>query len=95
MSFLSRFSRAVDKSISTLGPQRFRAGGEEVVCPVCRNTEFVRSSGGAYVKPLLLRVNVPWLTLSAHATALICTHCAHILTFGRPPEVVDPGDERT
>ena len=89
MSLLARFRRAVNKSIEVFGAQRFRAGGENVVCPVCGNREFVRSSGGTYVKPILLRVNVPWLMLSERATTLICTHCTHILRFGRPPDLVE------
>ena len=85
MPFFSRFRRAVDASLATLGPQRFRAGGETVTCPVCGGVEFVRSPGGYYRKPLLLKVNVPWLELTGHSTSLICTHCTHILTFGRAP----------
>ena len=93
MSFLSRFRRAMDRSIEVLGAQRFRAGGEAVVCPVCGNREFVRSTGGGYVKPVLLKVSTPWLTLSRHTTTLICTHCTHILAFGRAPEVFEPEKE--
>lgn len=95
MSFLPRFRRAVQRSIAVLGVQRFRAGGADVVCPVCAGHEFVRSTGGGYVKPIMLKVNLPWLSLSRHTTTLICTHCTHILTFGRAPEIHEPEEGAT
>jgi len=91
MSFLRRFRRAVKASIDTLGAQGYTARGEPVVCPICRGEEFVRSSGGAYSKPMLMGFNVPWLKLDRQATTLICTHCTHVLTFGKAPDLADEG----
>jgi hypothetical protein len=91
MSFLSRFRRAVDASAGVLGANGFRAGGEVVVCPVCGGREFVRSTGG-YVKPPFLKASLPWLSLNIYATNLLCTHCTHVLTFGRAPEQIE-GEE--
>lgn len=89
MGIFRRLRRAVDASLSTLGPGRYRARGEDVRCPVCDGDEFMRAAGGPCAKPFLRAFNAPWLKLDSHATSLICTHCAHILTFGRAPEAVD------
>jgi hypothetical protein len=86
MSFFSRFRRAVGASLDTLGVQRFRARGEVIRCPVCGGSEFVRSSGSPYVKPIFRWLSVPWLELDRYATSLICAHCTHMLIFGRAPE---------
>jgi hypothetical protein len=93
LSFFPRFRRAVRASLGTLGAREFRAGGELVVCPVCQGRDFVRSTGGGFQKPLLLGVNAPWRKLSRYTTALICAHCTHILTFARPPELVEEGED--
>lgn len=78
-------------SVDALGPQTFSVRGEPVICPVCKGREFVYAPGEPYRKPFLLRFNVPWLKLDAQASALICTHCAHILNFGKAPEADDGG----
>jgi uncharacterized protein CbrC (UPF0167 family) len=75
----------VSASVDALGPRAFSVRGEPVICPVCEGREFVYATGGPYKKPFLLRFNVPWLKLDGQASALICTHCTHILTFGRSP----------
>lgn len=92
MTFLARFRRAMSASLDTWGPQAYRAAGDPVTCPVCRGREFLRSSGGVYLKPALLRVHAPWLKLDRYATSLVCTHCANILTFGRAPEPDEEGE---
>ena len=91
MSFFRRFRRAVKASIDTLGAQAFTVRGDPVVCPICQGEEFVRSSGGALAKPMLMGLNVPWLKLDRQATTLICTHCTNVLTFGKAPELADDG----
>lgn len=89
MSIFRRFRRAVRASIDTLGAQVYSVRGKPIVCPVCDGREFVRSSGGAYTKPMLVGFNLPWLKLDSQATSLICTHCTHMLTFGKAPELAE------
>ena len=89
MSLIKRVGRAVNAAVGGMGAQTFRAKGEAIVCPVCGRGEFVQAPGDHYAKPSLLWMNLPWLKLDRMTTSLICTHCTHILTFGRVPEVAD------
>lgn len=91
MGLISRFRRALGASVEAHRPQTYRARGVDVVCPVCGGQEFVRASGDFYVKPLFLGFNAPWLRLDRQATSLLCTHCTHLLPFGKAPEPAEDG----
>ena len=81
-----RLRSAVKAAESALEPSRFMMMGELVVCPVCGKDEFLASPGTVLQRPLFLSITAPWVKIDRQSTTLICTHCMHILHFGRPPE---------
>lgn len=86
MSLFRRLSRAAKASVEVHGASQFLARGDAVICPVCSREEFVATSDERSKRPLFMSFNVPWLRLDRFTTSLICTHCAHVLTFARVPE---------
>jgi hypothetical protein len=91
--FFKRVLNAAEAAGEAFDPSPFRVRGENVACPVCGRGEFLRSHGGELPKPLFGSVRVPWLKLDPGITTLICTHCVHVLHFGRTPERVDVAQE--
>ena len=91
MSILKRIGRAAKATVNVHGEGRYRARGEPVVCPVCEGREFVKVVDREVRRPMFMRWNLPWLKLDRHATTLVCTHCTHMLSFGRSPEREEGG----
>ena len=89
MAFFKRVGRAVGATLGSLGAQTFRVKGEVVVCPICKGRDFVRATGERVNRPTLMWINLPWLKLDRLSTSLLCTHCTHVLSFGKTPEVFD------
>lgn len=83
---LKRLKKAAKAAGEALEPSQFAVKGERVFCPVCRQDEFLASPGNILQRPLFLSFTAPWLKIDRESTTLICTHCVHILHFGRPPE---------
>ena len=89
MSFLSRLGRAAKAAVDYHGATQYQVRGQAVVCPICGGDEFVMVADREVRKPLFSSRNVPWLELDRISTTLICTHCSHLLQFGRAPERTD------
>ena len=81
-----RFRKAAKAAGEALEPSPFVVMGEKVVCPICGGDEFLSTPGSVLQRPLFLSFTAPWLKIDRESTTLICTHCVHILHFGRPPE---------
>jgi hypothetical protein len=81
-----RLKKAAKAAGTALEPAQFAVKGELVACPVCGQDEFLASPGSILQRPLFLSLTAPWVKIDRESTTLICTHCVHILHFGRPPE---------
>ena len=81
-----RFKRAAKAAGEALEPSQFLVKGEKVVCPICGGDEFLSSPGSTLLRPLFLSFTAPWLKIDRESTTLYCTHCVHLLHFGRPTE---------
>ena len=81
-----RLRKAAKAAGAALEPSQFVVKGELVVCPICKEDEFLASPGTILQRPLFLSLTAPWVKLDRQSTTLICTHCMHILHFGRSPE---------
>ena len=86
--FFRSLGRAAKAAAGTGGEGRYTARGDPIICPVCGGEDFVEVPDRHVHKPLMMRWNLPWLKLDGFATTLICTHCTHMLSFGRGPERV-------
>ncbi|NNM05130.1 MAG: hypothetical protein HKO65_08520 [Gemmatimonadetes bacterium] len=81
-----RFKKAAKAVGEALEPSPFVVKGEKVVCPICGGDEFLSSPGSILQRPLFLSFTAPWVKIDRESTTLFCTHCVHLLHFGRPPE---------
>ena len=88
-TFLTRLRRAAKATVEAHDVAYFRVRGVDVVCPICSEREFVQVRDREVRRPLFGGLNLPWLRLDRASTTLICTHCAHLLSFGRAPERLD------
>lgn len=88
-SFFKRLAGAARATVSSQGEGRFQARGEFVICPICGGKDFVMAPDRRVKRPLYMKLNLPSFELDRFASSLICTHCTHMLSFGRPPERLD------
>ncbi len=83
--FIQRFKRGIKAAKDSFGPGHYLAGGVPVVCPLCRNDIFEKSSAQLNTAGATF-LNLDWLNKSA--TILICTRCSRIQWFYQSPEKV-------
>ncbi|ADG81543.1 zinc ribbon domain-containing protein [Thermincola potens] len=84
--FIERLKRGAKAFKESFGPSRYSAGGLEITCPHCKNSEF--KEGAAQLNTAgMTFMNLDWLNKSA--TTLICTRCGLIQWFYGEPERLD------